>query len=144
MMEMGESWWLGLHGLDDPGGTGPDGDGLRLNLEGREWFLDGTAGDSVTLADAGGVTVYADLDGDGEIDHITTLHAGGGHEVWSADPHAAAWGLPAVNSENAGFEQGETWGLPPAGTPELGGSQDWQDQQKSGWWRIEREENGRS
>lgn len=145
---MAEAWWAGLFGLEGLEGFGDPreepGEGLRLTLGEREWLLEGEAGESVTLTDPGGMTIYADLDGDGEVDHITTLPAGGGYEVWSADPHAAAWGLPGVGEGNGVPDKVGTWGLPPSSAPELGDSDSCPSQQNSGWWRIEREEMGRS
>lgn len=154
---MSDGWWQVFHGLD--GLDGPEGettevgsagevvageDSLRLSLGGEDWRLDGSAGDSVTLADANGMTIYADLDADGEVDHITTVHAAGGFEVWSSDPHAAEWGLSEEGSGNGISDPGETWGLPSEPTPELGQQDRCVDQQKRGWWRIEQEETGRS
>lgn len=122
-------WWLDLHGLPDDvaGGDAPvtESSPLRLRIAGREWELDSLGGEPVTLVDAAGMSIYADLDGDGEIDHISTVHATGGFEVWTADPHVAAWGLPTP--ESAGESDADTdmvgqggWGLPNDATPEMG------------------------
>lgn len=122
-------WWLALHGLTEPMSGGStdvtESVGLRLRIDGREWELDSVDGDPVTLVDAGGMSIYADLDGDGEVDHISTVHAAGGFEVWTADPHIAAWGLPGreVAVENGGEGNSESaggWGLPDFVTPEMG------------------------
>lgn len=153
---MSDGWWQvfhGLHGLDglegeatEVGDTGEavGEDSLRLSLGGEDWRLDGSAGDAVTLADANGMTIYADLDADGEVDHITTVHVGGGFEVWSSDPHAAEWGLPEEGSGNTASGPGEAWGLPSEPTPEMGQGDRCSHQQNGGWRRIEREETGRS
>lgn len=125
---MGE-WWLMLHGLNESvSGGGADvteSVGLRLRIEGREWELDSVDGDPVTLVDADGMSIYADLDGDGEVDHISTVHAAGGFEVWTADPHIAAWGLPRREPADKSGGEGNSaaaggWGLPEPSTPEMG------------------------
>lgn len=122
-------WWLALHGLTEPisGGSADvaEGAGLRLRIAGQEWELDSLDGDPVTLVDAEGMSIYADLDGDGEVDHISTVHAAGGFEVWTADPHVAAWGLPggdlvAGNGVEDNSEPVGGWGLPDLPTPEMG------------------------
>lgn len=130
-------WWLSLHGLD---GIAPGGEGERLELRLGDGTLelDGVAGESVTLADPGGSTVYADLDGDGVVDHISSVHHDGGYEVFTADPHRAAWGLVADESGNLHSAGGSPWGLAPDTTPEKGPSGQGAGQGNAGWHRIER------
>lgn len=124
------AWWLGLYGLPEElaeSGTDVPGEGLlRLTIAGHEWELDSAEGDPVTLVGAGGMSIYADLDGDGRVDYISTVHAAGGFEVWSADAHVAEWGLPGLGEtvetapETSSSDAGG-WGLPEVSTPEMGG-----------------------
>ncbi|QGU05694.1 DUF6802 family protein [Corynebacterium comes] len=130
-------WWSSLHGLEDLTGAG-DGDTLRLRLGGEQLELDGAVGDSVTLTDPGGTTVYADLDGDGVVDHISSVHQDGGYDVFTADPHRAAWGLVADVSGILPSDGGSEWGLPSDGTPEKGTAGRGENPGKAGWHRIER------
>lgn len=130
-------WWLSLHGLEETAASG-EAEGLWLWLGEERFGLDGAAGDSVTLADAAGTTVYADLDGDGIIDHISSVHHDGGYDIFTADPHRAAWGLVAGTPENLPSGGGRTWGLPPNPTPEKGPVVPGENRGKPGWHRIER------
>ena len=84
----------GLDGLDagGAGGTGGAAGGMILEI-GGEWFDlgpgvgdgddDGIA-DSVTLADDRGLSIYSDVDGDGTVDHVTTVLFDGTYETWTA------------------------------------------------------------
>ncbi len=130
-------WWAGLHGLDGLAGGEPDGGGLRLPGIDGDRHLAGDPGDSVTLADDGGVSVYADLDADGEIDHITSVHVSGTVEVWSADPLAAAWGLPPDRAVNNVSDGTEKWGLPADTTPGIGYGDGVQGGRKGAWYPLE-------
>lgn len=132
-------WWSALHGLDglsDLSGAGEDR--LSLWLGEGQIELGGAVGDSVTLTDHNGTTVYADLDGDGVVDHISSVHHDGGYEIFTADPHRAAWGLVGVPPEDPAPDGNSGWGLPPNGTPEMGESDQGLNQGSSGWHRIER------
>lgn len=137
------AWWLGLHGLPEDviGGDFADADDevLRLRIAGREWELESTHGDPVTLVDAEGMSTYADLDGDGEVDHISTVHTAGGFEVWSADPHVADWGLPGgwSGQHDAGADPAG-WGLPEGPTPENGGGGRGGAQNPAAWRCVDR------
>ena len=123
-----------FHGLEGLDGTGD----LRLDLGDDHHLLEGDPGDTVTLADAGGTTVYADLDGDGVIDHISTVHADGGYDVFTADPHRAAWGLAVADPGSVRADEPAAWGLPPAVTPESGTLPPGKTWENAGWHRIER------
>lgn len=135
-------WWQGLHGLADiVAGVDPaDSDDGQLTLEvaGWRWGLDAVAGESVTLVDDNGMTIYADLDGDGEVDHISTVHSAGGFEVWSADPHVEVWGLPGVEGAGAVAGSGTEWGLPSGSTPEMGSQNGGVDHETGGWRCVDR------
>ena len=122
-----------LHGLDGLDGIGD----LRLDLGDDQFHLEGGPGESVTLADAGGTTVYADLDGDGVVDHISSLHADGGFDVFTADPHRAAWGLAVPDPVRTPAEEPLSWGLDPETTPEKVTDGSGKTLEKAGWHRIE-------
>ncbi len=130
-------WWSGLHGLAE----GEPGDGgLRLPGVEGDLHLVGDPGESVTLADEEGVSVYADLDADGEIDHITSVHISGRVEVWSADPLAAAWGLPPDEPVNNVSDGAEKWGLAGDTTPGIGYGEEVPGERKGAWYVVEWEE----
>lgn len=135
-------WWQGLHGLAgivagaDVGDPGDDQ--LALEISGRRWWLDAAAGDSVTLVDDNGMTIYADMDGDGEVDHISTVHSAGGFEVWSADPHVEVWGLPGAEVADVPSGHGAGWGLPQVSTPEIGSQNGGVDHETGGWRCVDR------
>ena len=122
-----------FHGL-----TGLDGGGeLHLHLHGDHHVLDGAPGDSVTLADAGGTSVYADLDGDGVVDHISSVHADGHYDVWTADPHRASWGLTVAEPSNTSFTAPLAWGLAPLATPESVPGNQGNSPENTRWQRID-------
>lgn len=125
---------MDLHGL---AGLAGEGEGLRLYLGDQEWGVGGVAGDSVTLCDAEGMTVYADLDGDGDVDHISTVHGDGRFEVYSADPHRAVWGLPdfdpLCDQPNTGVACEDS----SQNTPEMRQRKGSHDEQADMWIRIE-------
>jgi hypothetical protein len=128
--------WLSLHGLGDLAGTG-DGDRLHLQLGDASFDLGGVVGDCVTLSDDTGTTVYADLDGDGVVDHISSVHHDGRYDVFTADPHAAAWGLTADIPGKSATGEAARWGLAPGDTPERGDSVSGESRRNAGWHRIE-------
>lgn len=130
-------WWAALHGLDGLSAAGED-DPLLLWLGGGQFELGGAVGDSVTLTDDNGTTVYADLDGDGVVDHISSVHHDGGYDIFTADPHRAAWGLVVDPPGNLAEDGNSGWGLPPNGTPEMGGEGQGLNKGNPGWHRIER------
>lgn len=120
----------GLNGLDGVGG-------LLLELGDDQFHLDGEPGDTVTLADAGGSTSYADLDGDGVIDHIASVHAAGDYDVFTTDPHRAAWGLATSTPHNPGSREVAAWGLPREITPEMRTPGVAESPENAGWHRID-------
>lgn len=129
--------WLSLHGLEGLTGAG-DGDRLHLQVGDELIELGGVEGDCVTLSDYTGTTVYADLDGDGVVDHISSVHHDGGYDVYTADPHAAAWGLAADIPGKSAIEEAPGWGLAPESTPERGDIPSGESRGNAGWHRIER------
>lgn len=137
-------WWLGLHGLpevsEDLGGMDSGAETLHLQIGDREWEL-ASLGESATLADVNGMTIYADIDGDGEVDHISTVHADGTFEVWSSDPHVAAWGLATGMGPGAALapvEEAGHWGLPEVSTPEMGVLEGGVDHVRGEWKCVDR------
>lgn len=72
---------------------GDAGTGMVIGIGGELFDLgpgtadtdsDGVA-DSVTLADDRGLSIFTDADGDGTVDHVTTVLFDGTWETWSAD-----------------------------------------------------------
>lgn len=61
-----------------------DGAGLVVEIDGQLYDLGNDEG-SITLADDSGLSIYSDLDGDGTVDHVTTVRFDGTWESWSAD-----------------------------------------------------------
>lgn len=120
----------GLEGLDGGGA-------LHLDLGGEHHLLDGDPGDSVTLADSGGTTVYADLDGDGVIDHISSVHADGRYDIWTTDPHRAAWGLAVPEPVKSSSGEPLAWGLSAGVTPESVAANQGVSMEKARWRRID-------
>ncbi|WP_295627758.1 DUF6802 family protein [uncultured Corynebacterium sp.] len=71
--------------------TGETGEGMILEIGGEYFDLgpgiadtdaDGVS-DSVTLADDRGLSIYSDIDGDGAVDHVTTVLFDGTYETWT-------------------------------------------------------------
>lgn len=63
--------------------------GLIVEVDGQLYDL-GDDGGSVTLADDVGLSIYSDLDGDGTVDHVTTVRFDGTWESWISDEVGAA------------------------------------------------------
>ena len=61
---------------------GQTGEGLVVVVDGQAYDLGGHE-DSVTSADAQGLSIYADLDGDGTVDHVTTVRFDGTWQSWA-------------------------------------------------------------
>lgn len=73
--------------------NGDAGTGMVIDIGGELFDLgagtadtdsDGIA-DSVTLADDRGLSIFTDVDGDGTVDHVTTVLFDGTWETWRAD-----------------------------------------------------------
>lgn len=78
------------------------GAGLVVEVEGQLYDLGDDEG-SITLADDSGLSIYSDLDGDGTVDHVTTVRFDGTWESWSSDDVGAAdaMGGAAADTESA-------------------------------------------
>ncbi|MCT1547991.1 DUF6802 family protein [Corynebacterium amycolatum] len=63
--------------------------GLVVEVDGQLYDLGDDEG-SITLADDSGLSIYSDLDGDGAVDHVTTVRFDGTWESWSSDDVRAA------------------------------------------------------
>ena len=65
--------------------------GLVVTIDGQSFDLgiagagtaDLTYGGSITLADDRGLSIYADIDGDGAVDHVTTVLFDGSWQTWN-------------------------------------------------------------
>ena len=62
---------------------------LVVEVDGQLYDLGDDEG-SITLADDSGLSIYSDLDGDGTVDHVTTVRFDGTWESWSSDDVRAA------------------------------------------------------
>ncbi|MEJ5920312.1 DUF6802 family protein [Corynebacterium sp. H78] len=88
----------------DPGndcGVPPDFDprsGNAPNDHGAH-SIGGGAADSITLADDRGLSIYADTNGDGTVDHVTTVLFDGRWETWSQEQVSES--LPGDGQESA-------------------------------------------
>ncbi|MFP7365864.1 DUF6802 family protein [Corynebacterium callunae] len=108
--------------------------GLALELEGNIVEIGGVGEGSITLSDVKGITILADLDGDGLVDHITMHQFSGSYEVWSTQEAENVWGLP--QNEIKGSTAG--WGLEPDLPPERGWLNGNFSHNKRLWMRVDR------
>ncbi|MDO5029934.1 MAG: hypothetical protein Q4E11_05045 [Corynebacterium sp.] len=76
-----------------------DGAGLVVEIDGQLYDLGDDEG-SITLADDSGLSIYSDLDGDGTVDHVTTVRFDGTWESWSAD-QADGSGAESASGDSA-------------------------------------------
>lgn len=76
-----------------------DGAGLVVEIDGQLYDLGDDEG-SITLADDSGLSIYSDLDGDGTVDHVTTVRFDGTWESWSAD-EADSSGVESASEDSA-------------------------------------------
>lgn len=74
------------------------GAGLVVEVEGQLYDLGDDEG-SITLADDSGLSIYSDLDGDGTVDHVTTVRFDGTWESWSSDDTRAADAMGGAAAE---------------------------------------------
>ena len=74
------------------------GAGLVVEVDGQLYDLGDDEG-SITLADDSGLSVYSDLDGDGTVDHVTTVRFDGTWESWSSDDVRAADAIGGAAAE---------------------------------------------
>ena len=76
------------------------GAGLVVEVDGQLYDLGDDEG-SITLADDSGLSIYSDLDGDGTVDHVTTVRFDGTWESWSSDDVGAADAMGGAAAETA-------------------------------------------
>ncbi len=74
----------------------------------------------VTLADERGVSIYSDLDGDGAVDHVTTMRFDGSWESWVATGSERA-SVEATATEGASSEGAASEGVAPGALAEENG-----------------------
>lgn len=74
------------------------GAGLVVEVDGQLYDLGDDEG-SITLADDSGLSIYSDLDGDGTVDHVTTVRFDGTWESWSSDDVRAADAMGGAAAE---------------------------------------------
>lgn len=129
---MSRWWWEGLGDLlatavGEPGG---------LSVEWAGGFLEiGAVGASeAVLPGANGMTILADLDGDGVVDHVSMHRFDGRFEVWSAVAGGADWGLSGDGSAEVRRE----WGLPADNAPGRGWEVPDTSYLESRWMRVDR------
>ena len=87
------------------------GAGLVVEVEGQLYDLGDDEG-SITLADDSGLSIYSDLDGDGTVDHVTTVRFDGTWESWSSDDARAADAMGGAAAETvsaAGKWDADSW-----------------------------------
>lgn len=90
--------------------------GLALELDGEMVEIGGVGESSVTLPGANGMTIFADLDGDGVVDHVTMHNYVGGYEVWAHRASESGWGLGHESSSM----RVSGWGLESDMAPDRG------------------------
>ncbi|MEJ6020209.1 DUF6802 family protein [Corynebacterium sp. H113] len=83
--------------LEDPPADSPESATVRN--EHRVHSTGSGAADSVTLADDRGLSIYADTNGDGTVDHVTTVLFDGRWETWSQEQVSES--LPGDGQESA-------------------------------------------
>ena len=76
------------------------GAGLVVEVDGQLYDLGDDEG-SITLADDSGLSIYSDLDGDGTVDHVTTVRFDGTWESWSSDDVRSADAIGGAAAETA-------------------------------------------
>lgn len=76
------------------------GAGLVVEVDGQLYDLGDDEG-SITLADDSGLSIYSDLDGDGTVDHVTTVRFDGTWESWSSDDVRATDAMGGAAAETA-------------------------------------------
>lgn len=108
--------------------------GLALELEGELVEIGGVGEESVTLPNPNGMTIFADLDGDGVVDHVTMHNFDGGYEVWSQQAAESGWGLPDVEP----LKPVSMWGLESDVSPDWGRKVDMGSSGEGRWMCIDR------
>lgn len=132
MRKVGPEGWFGL-GEFVEWAVGVPG-GLALELEGELVEIGGVGEESITLPGPNGMTIFADLDGDGIVDHVTMHNYAGGYEVWSHRAAESGWGLPAGESG----KPVSGWGLESDDAPNRGRELVSQSSSEGRWMCIDR------
>lgn len=127
-------------GGPDAGAAGATG-GMILEIGGEYFDLgpgtgdvdaDGIA-DSVTLADDRGLSIYADVDGDGTVDHVTTVLFDGTYETWTASSATSAASAGADGSSGATPSGVNPDGIDKRETPATWGVHEWERGELGRW-----------
>lgn len=125
---MSQRWWSELGevlaaAVGEPGG-------LSVEWAGGLLEIGAVGAEQVTLPGSNGMTILADLDGDGVVDHVSMHHFDGHFEVWSTN----GWGLPPQQSREASPD----WGLDSGGAPGKGWEMPDTSDVESRWMRVDR------
>ncbi|MBV7296053.1 hypothetical protein KRX51_09040 [Corynebacterium sp. TAE3-ERU12] len=99
-------------GLGDavPVDSGVVDDGMVLRV-GDQLFQvghTGVADASVTLADDRGLSIFSDRDGDGAVDHVTTILFDGSYETWEGEPPRVTPGAEECERTEVGLRGQES------------------------------------
>lgn len=132
-MSSAESMWL--FGIREfiAAATGLAG-GLALEVDGELVEVGGVGEESVTLTSRNGITILADLDGDGIVDHVAAHDYSGGFEVWSRATQESGWGIPGGMTEKPSGD----WGLESEITPVKGHGAPSGDTGRGQWICVDR------
>lgn len=125
-------WWFGIREFIVAVAGVPGG--LAVEIDGEMIEIGGIGEESLTLPNSNGMTILADLDGDGVVDHVTMHNFAGGYEIWSCGAAESGWGLagPATANPSAG------WGLESEVAPERGREKGGRGHLGSPWVRIDK------
>ncbi|AKK04143.1 hypothetical protein [Corynebacterium epidermidicanis] len=105
-----EKWWENCIGLVAAVGDLGDG-GLLFEADGQQFEIPAGGNEMHTEYGAHAMTVYADLDGDGVVDQVSTLEYGGSYQVFQRQdggenlesPANRGWGeLSDITQERGG------------------------------------------
>lgn len=132
MNEVGDVWWFGV-GEFVAAAVGVPG-GLAVEFDGELVEIGAVGEESITLPNPNGMTILADLDGDGVVDHVTMHNYAGSYEVWARGASVADWGLPGPVSGNPPPH----WGLESDVAPVRGREVIIESRMGGGWSRIEK------
>ncbi len=129
---MSGMWWQALGELAAATAGVPGG--LAVEIDGELVEVGGVGEESVTLPHSKGMTILADLDGDGIVDHATMHQFSGSYEVWSAQAAGTGWGLPDDTESNPS----SGWGMESDTAPGKGWENVGEERTESLWTRVDR------